>query len=105
MPFGNLNVYNYREQNGKVYVDVKAGDGGIAENIALPFCVRSARLGDTVLCADGSEKKVSDIFSDWHVSPSQRSLVPVIQVLNEKSQGVKALLGGFLGYKDWIVKL
>ncbi len=105
LPFGNLNVYNYREQNGKVYVDVKAGDGGIAENIALPFCVRSARLGDTVLCADGSEKKVSDIFSDWHVSPSQRSLVPVIQVLNEKSQGVKALLGGFLGYKDWIVKL
>ena len=105
LPFGNLNVYNYREQNGKVYVDVMAGDGGIAENIALPFCVRSARLGDTVLCADGSEKKVSDIFSDWHVSPSQRSLVPVIQVLNEKSQGVKALLGGFLGYKDWIVKL
>ena len=104
-PFGNLVVSNYRKQNGKAYADVMAEDVSLAENIALPFCVRSARLGDTVLCADGSEKKVSDIFSDWHVAQEKRSLIPVIQLLNEKSQRIKAVLGGFLGYKDWIVKL
>ena len=61
--------------------------------------------GDTVLCANGKEKKVSDVFSDWHVPVAKRPLVPVIQILNEKSQRIKAVLGGFLGYKDWIVKL
>ena len=50
-------------------------------------------------------KKVSDVFSDWHVAPEKKELIPVIQILNEKSQGLKAILGGFLGYKDWIVKL
>ena len=104
-PFGNLDVFNYREQDGKKFVTVCAGESSIAENIALPFCIRNVRLGDMVLCADGSLKKVSDVFSDWHVAPEKRGLIPVIQLLNEKSQGIKAILGGFLGYKDWIVKL
>ena len=104
-PFGNLDVFNYREQDGKKFVTVCAGESSIAENIALPFCIRNVRLGDMVLCADGSLKKVSDVFSDWHVAPEKKGLIPVIQLLNEKSQGIKAILGGFLGYKDWIVKL
>ena len=104
-PFGNLYVYNFREQNGKGYVDVKTGDSCFAENIPLPFCVRSARPGDTVLSADSSEKKVSDIYSDWHVPPEKRSLLPVIQLLDENPQRIIAVLGGFSGYKDWIVKL
>ena len=104
-PFGNLYVYNYREQNGKGYVDVKAGESRPAENIPLPFCVRSARPGDTILSADASEKKVSDIYSDWHLPPEKRGLIPVIQILDENPQRIVAVLGGFLGYKDWIVKL
>ncbi len=104
-PFGNLDVFNYRERDGKRFVTVCAGESSIAENIALPFCIRNVRLGDMVLCADGSLKKVSDVFSDWHVTPEKKGLIPVIQLLNEKSQGIKAILGGFLGYKDWIVKL
>ena len=104
-PFGNLDVFNYREQDGKRFVTVCAGESSIAENIALPFCIRNVRLGDMVLCADGSLKKVSDVFSDWHVAPEKKGLIPVIQLLNGKSQGIKAILGGFLGYKDWIVKL
>ena len=51
------------------------------------------------------EKKVSDILSDWHVAPEKRCLLPVIQLLDEKAQRIKAILAGFLGYKDWIVKL
>ncbi len=104
-PFGNLDVFNYRERDGKKFVTVCAGESSIAENIELPFCIRNVRLGDMVLCADGSLKKVSDVFSDWHVAPEKKGLIPVIQLLNEKSQGIKAILGGFLGYKDWIVKL
>ena len=104
-PFGSLDVYNYRDQNGRGYVTVQAGETSLAENIPLPFCVRNARPGDTVLCADGSEKKVSDIYSDWHLPLEKRSLVPVIQILDENPQKIKAVFAGFLGYKDWIVKL
>ncbi len=104
-PFGYLLVSNYNEKNGKAYVSVKAGENSLAENIPLPFFVRSFRPGDTVLSADGSEKKVSDIYSDWHVPPEKRSLIPVIQILDENPQRIIAVLGSFLGYKDWIVKL
>ncbi|WP_022933204.1 tRNA lysidine(34) synthetase TilS [Treponema bryantii] len=104
-PFGNLLVFNYKEKNGKACVSVQAGENSLAENIPLPFFVRSFRPGDTILSADGSEKKVSDIYSDWHVPPEKRSLLPVIQMLDENPQSIKAILGGFLGYKDWIVKL
>ena len=104
-PFGSLDVYNYREQAGKQLVSVCAGDVSIAEGISLPFCVRNPQPGDTILSADGSEKKVSDILSDWHIAAEKRCLVPVIQLLDEKAQRIKALLAGFLGYKDWIVKL
>ena len=104
-PFGILDVYNYKEQAGKQFVSVCAGEVSVAEGISLPFCVRNPQPGDTVLCADGSEKKVSDILSDWHVAPEKRCLLPVIQLLDEKAQRIKAILAGFLGYKDWIVKL
>ncbi len=104
-PFGNLLVFNYKEKNGKACVSVQAGENSLAESIPLPFFVRSFRPGDTILSADGSEKKVSDIYSDWHVPPEKRSLLPVIQMLDENPQSIKAILGGFLGYKDWIVKL
>ena len=104
-PFGKLEVFNYREEKGLKLVSVSAGEYSTADNVPLPFCIRSARPGDLLLCADGSYKKLSDVFSDWHVAPEKRGLIPVIQYLNEKSQRIMALLGAFLGYKDWIVKL
>ena len=110
-PFGFLNVFDYREEAGKAYVSLsvesRSGQGqkSLVEGVGLPFCVRSLAAGDTVLTADGSEKKASDILSDWHVSADQRAYVPLIQLLNEKPQRIKAVLAGFLGYKDWIVKL
>ena len=104
-PFGALDVFNYREQNGKKLVSVCVDEASFVDEVSLPFCVRNASPGDTVICADGSEKKVSDVFSDWHIAASKRALVPVIQLLDEKSQRIKAILAGFLGYKDWIVKL
>ncbi len=104
-PFGSLDVYNCRDVDGTEYASVRAGQNSIVEKVDLPFCIRNARPGDTVLCADGSQKKVSEIYADWHITPEKRSLVPLIQLLNEKPQRIKAVLAGFLGYKDWIVKL
>lgn len=112
-PSGTLDVFNYRELNGKriVSVRVRAETGAVKgpsselEELSLPFCIRSARPGDLLLCADGSEKKVSDIFADWHVPSEKRNLLPVIQILDENPQRIIALLGRFSGYKDWIVKL
>ena len=104
-PFGLLNVFNCKELDGKKYVSVSAGKESAVDGVPLPFCVRNAAPGDTIICADGSEKKVADILSDWHVKACDKSLLPVIQLLNEKSQRIKAVLGGFIGYKDWIVKL
>ena len=106
-PFGILSVFNIEESaNGKTAsVSVSGKHTSTAEKISLPFLIRSIQLDDMTLCADGSEKKVSDILSDWHVSSEHRPLVPVIQILNEKSQRIKCVLAGFLGYKDWIVKL
>ena len=110
-PFGLLNVFNYREEAGKAYVSLSVesrkgqGQKSLVEAVSLPFYVRSLAAGDTLLAADGSEKKASDILSDWHVTASDRNLLPVIQLLDEKPQRIKALLAGFSGYKDWIVKL
>lgn len=104
-PFGSLDVFNYREQGIKRLVSVRIGEESSVEELSIPFCVRNVRPGDYILCADGSEKKVSDILSDWHLAAAKRPLVPVIQLMDEKSQRIKAVLAGFLGYKDWIVKL
>ncbi len=104
-PFGILNVFNYNNLEGKTFASVKIGEGTVIETVQLPFYIRNTSSGDCVAAADGSEKKVSDIFSDWHVKTEHRPLVPVIQILNEKSQRIIAVLAGFLGYKDWIVKL
>ena len=104
-PFGKLDVLNYKEQAGKALVSVCAEGCASVDGVSLPFCVRNVSSGDTVKSADGSEKKVSDIFSDWHVASEKRSYIPVIQLLDEKSQRIIAVLGGCFGYKDWIVKL
>ena len=103
-PFGALNVFNYTEQNEKKTVSVCVNESRIIDGVSLPFMIRNSLQGDVIACADGSEKKISDIFSDWHVDVQKRPLVPVIQILNESSQRLIAVLGEFLGYKDWIVK-
>ena len=98
----------YIEYKGKHTAKISVSDGGIistADKIELPFCVRSIQMDDTTVCADGSEKKVADIMADWHIPTEKRALVPVIQILNDKSQRIKYIFAGFLGYKDWIVKL
>ena len=60
--------------------------------------------GDEVQTADGGTKKLSDVFSDWHVPASKRQYIPVVQELKSPGQRIVCILGSPLGYKDWIVK-
>ena len=104
-PFGILKVYNIEESLVVSVMNKTSGLTSFAEGLEFPFCVRSIQTGDTIRTSDGKEKKISDILTDWHVSSESRDFVPVIQQLNEKSQRIKCILAGFLGYKDWIVKV
>lgn len=76
----------------------------IPENINFPVLLRSWQLNDEILTADGKYKKVSDIFSDWHVPEAMRQYIPVVQELNSPEQNIVCVLGSHLGYKNWIVK-
>lgn len=73
--------------------------------IELPLCIRSFQSGDVVKTADRKNKRVIDIFSDWHVPDEMRPLIPVVQELGTESQDIKYILGSLFGYKDWIVKV
>ena len=57
----------------------------------------------SVMSADNSEKKLSDVFSSWHVNEEDKKLIPIIQSVNDE-QRILCILGSFLGYKNWIVK-
>ena len=92
-PFGTLNVLE-----GKIYIN----DNLLSCSVKMPFCVRNVSSGDTIAAADGSLKKVRDIFSDWHVLQEHRELIPLI--LNVQTGEIVCIAASFLGYNDWVVK-
>lgn len=98
-PFGVLNVV----KNSHNIVSIFINDCFCCEEISLPFIVRSVYSGDSVLSADGTQKKLTDIFSAWHVNEEDKKLIPIIQSVNDE-QRILCILGSFLGYKNWIVK-
>lgn len=98
-PFGVLNV----EKNSQNDVSIFINDCFCCEGISLPFIVRSVHSGDFVMSAANTEKKLSDVFSSWHVNEEDKKLIPVIQSVKGE-QKILCVLGSFLGYKNWIVK-
>ena len=98
-PFGVLNVV----KNSHNIVSIYINDCFCCEEISLPFIVRSVYSGDSVLSADGTQKKLTDIFSAWHVNEEDKKLIPIIQSV-QGEQKILCVLGNFLGYKNWIVK-
>lgn len=98
-PFGSLNVSSGR--NGKFVLEFK---GCRIEDQSLPVLVRSRALDDRICSADGNQKKVSDILSDWNVPADKRQLIPLVQSIAESGQKIKALVGSVSGYKNWIVR-
>lgn len=92
-PFGTLDVID-----GKIFIN----ENLVQCSVKMPFCIRNVTSGDVVAAADGSYKKVRDIFSDWHVLQEHRELIPLI--LNVQSGEVVCIPAAFLGYNDWVVK-
>lgn len=98
-PFGSLNVSSGK--NGKFVLEFK---GCRIEDQSLPVLVRSRALDDRICSAEGNQKKVSDILSDWNVPADKRQLIPLVQSIAESGQKIKALVGSVSGYKNWIVR-
>ena len=98
--FGNLEVKKAPDGRILLFWDEKL----LASNLTLPLLLRSALLTDEVETKDGSMKKVSDVFSDWHLSESERGHIPLVQELSSKNQRICCILGEVLGFDNWIVK-
>jgi len=105
-PFGNLLIEEKNKGLKFVFTSSLQSKKVIfeAENLSFPVCIRNCRIGDEVICADGSIKKLSDVYSDWQVCESDRKLIPLIQELNSSEQKIVCVAAGILGYKNWILK-
>lgn len=71
--------------------------------VSFPFFVGNAMAGEKIKAADGNDKKIADIFSDWKVPEKERILIPVVRKISGGIE-TKALLGSVLGFRDWIRK-
>lgn len=99
-PFGKLYVSDKKES---AYVEIEGCSS--AFYLGFPFIVRNIQLDDYVVTADLSKRKISEIYSDWHVLDEDRFRIPIFQELNDGEQNIKGIIGSFLGYKDWIVRV
>lgn len=88
------------EKNDLAEVLVR-GEKSVRLEIPLPFVVRSREIGDAVLNAEGLEKSVSDIFSDWKLPECERGKIPILECGFPLK--ISAVLGCVLGYENWIV--
>ncbi|WP_051537976.1 tRNA lysidine(34) synthetase TilS [Treponema sp. C6A8] len=76
----------------------------LADKLKLPLLLRTFLPGDEIECSDGSMKKVSDVFSSWHVPEEERTRIPVVQEIQSKNQKLCCIIGQVLGFDNWIVK-
>ncbi len=109
----DLLFFDIIEEDGEYFINgntVVVEDGNlifgetIITNVCFPLCIRNVQIGDVVKCADGKMKKVIDVFSDWHVEDSEKSLILIVQELNSENQNIIGILGKEFGYFDWIIK-
>lgn len=99
-PFGKIEFLPLEDSFYKIIlngIDVNA-------KVQLPVCVRNSKIGDVVLDSYKNYKKVSDVFSDWKVSETERCFIPIIQDLS-KNQNILCILGCSKGFNNWIVKI
>lgn len=97
--FGNLCI-----QNKDDFISFENNHHKLEIKCEFPIRIRSFYLGDEIETSSGIMKKISDIYSDWHVDEEKKYLIPVIEELNRKDKRIVCILGSFLGFKDWVVK-
>ncbi len=74
------------------------------KSLAYPFLLRSAQVLDKIKGADDSMRDLSKVLSSWKLSEDERYKIPLVQELQTPNTSVVAVLGGFIGTKDWIVE-
>ncbi len=97
------NDYSFKDK--VLFAGKKIGESSRKKSlckIELPFCMRTAQVGDKILMKNGVEKSVSDILCDWHVREEDKKSVFVVQSLMD-GQKIVALLGENSGYKNWVL--
>ena len=105
-PFGTVEILRLENKSdgtdvGKCKLRI---NGSVVEHcFSLPVCIQNAQLDDCVKASDGSMRKISDIYSDWHVPVEVRPQIPVLLELKEREFVITCVLGKMLGFKDWIV--
>ena len=96
-PLGLFSVY--KKDGGCFCKDTDDAGEGVGP-LQLPFMIRGRRTGDRIQMKSGALKTVKKVFNEWAVDSLSRALLPIIVEHN----GVRALYGSPLGYRDWIVK-
>ena len=97
-PFGNISFMK-KENLNQVFVNDQPYDF----YVNFPVCVRNAQAGDVVLDKEGHFRKVSDVYTAWKVPKTKKDYIPLIQGL-DKNQKILCILGGAIGFDNWIVK-
>ena len=103
-----------KENQANLVIEEKSADSNnsaqskkISLSVALPFLVRSFIHGDEIKAADGTQKNLSDIFTDWKIPPRLREKALVVEEFafgERKSSLVRAVIAFFIGAKNWIVE-
>ncbi|MGP1455731.1 MAG: tRNA lysidine(34) synthetase TilS [Treponema sp.] len=96
-PLGAFSVY--KKDNGCFCKDIDDAGEGIGP-LQMPFMIRGRRSGDRIQMKSGGLKIVKKIFNEWAMDSLSRALLPIIVEHN----GVRALYGSPLGYRNWIVE-
>ena len=74
------------------------------KSLSYPFLLRSAQVLDKIKGADDNMRDLSKVLSSWKLSEDERYKIPLVQELQTPNTSVVAVLGGFIGTKDWIVE-
>ena len=111
-PFGKVEVFgkeNTLEQtksdclNEKKLCQMRINGVVMERCFSLPVCIQNAQPGDCIQSADGSMRKISDIYSDWHVPAELRPMIPILLELKQNEFVPTCIFGKMSGFKDWIV--
>lgn len=102
---GTLHVKELKERKGFAEIQFVTKEEKIysLNGVSFPFCFRSRGVSDRVFTKGKGQKTLNDVLSDFKVSESDKSLIPIVEELGGDKK-IRAVWGSVFGYKDWIVK-
>lgn len=98
-PFGEVCI---KQNENKCTFEFDNNKRNYSLDLNFPFIIRNHEIDDEIRCKDGNFKKIIDIYSDWKVDEKNRSLIPLVQKL-ENNQEIICIFGESAGFYNWIV--